>query len=97
MELIEGKGYQLIYLPHYSPAFNLIQAFAKLKALLCKAEARSRESFVEAMGRATTQLTLRDAQGFFEHRGFRLVAQNCDNLYRVLLQSWFNSLTTDVQ
>ena len=45
---------------------------AKLKkALLCKAEARSREVLVEAMGRALEALTVRDACSFFEHRGYR--------------------------
>ena len=39
-DLIESKGCELIYLPPYSPDFNPIEeAFAKLKALLRKAEA----------------------------------------------------------
>jgi transposase len=37
-ELIEGKGWELIYLPPYSPDFNPIeQAFSKLKSYLPEA------------------------------------------------------------
>jgi transposase len=52
-ELIEQRGCELIYLPPYSPDFNPIEeAFSKIKGLLRKAEARSREALIEAMGRA---------------------------------------------
>ena len=75
-ELIEGAGAQLIYLPPYSPDFNPIEeAFAKIKGVLRKAEARSREALVEAMGRAISAVTPTDAEGFFEHRGYRPTAQ----------------------
>ena len=41
-ETIEAAGARLLYLPPYSPDFNPIeQAFAKLKALLRKAAART--------------------------------------------------------
>ena len=56
--------------------FNPIEeAFAKLKALLRKAEARSREMLIEAMGRALEKLTAREARGFLEHRGYRALGQ----------------------
>ena len=75
-ELIESRGCELIYLPPYSPDFNPIEeAFAKLKALLRKAEARSREVLIEAMGWALEALTARDARNFFEHRGYRALDQ----------------------
>ena len=75
-ELIEGRGCELLYLPPYSPDFNPIEeAFAKLKALLRKAEARSREMLIEAMGLALEALTARDARSFFEHRGYRALGQ----------------------
>jgi transposase len=75
-ELIADKGCELLYLPPYSPDFNPIEeAFAKLKALLGKAEARSREVLIEAMGRALEKLTARDARGFLEHRGYRALGQ----------------------
>ena len=75
-ELIESRGCELIYLPPYSPDFNPIEeAFAKLKALLRKAGARSREVLIEAMGWALEALTARDARNFFEHRGYRALDQ----------------------
>jgi transposase len=75
-ELIESRGCELIYLPPYSPDFNPIEeAFAKLKALLRKAEARSREGLIEAIGQALEALTARDTRNFFEHRGYRALGQ----------------------
>jgi transposase len=75
-ELIESRGCQLIYLPPYSPDFNPIEeAFAKIKALLRKAGARSCEVLIEAMGWALEALTARDARNFFEHRGYRALDQ----------------------
>jgi transposase len=75
-ELIESRGCELIYLPPYSPDFNPIEeAFGKLKTLLRKAGARSREVLIEAMGWALEALTARDARNFFEHRGYRALDQ----------------------
>ena len=39
------------------------------------AEARSREALLEAMGKAISALTTQDARGYFEHCGYRVVAQ----------------------
>jgi transposase len=51
-ELIEQRGCELLYLPPYSPEFNPIEeAFAEIKALVRKAEARTREALGEAIGR----------------------------------------------
>ena len=75
-ELIERRGCELLYLPPYSPDLNPIEeAFAKLKALLRKAQGRTREALLEAMGRALDAVTASDAKGFFEHRGYRPLAQ----------------------
>jgi transposase len=75
-ELVEARGCELMYLPAYSPDLNPIeQAFAKLKALLRKAGARTREALLEAMGRALDAVTADDARCFFEHRGYRASAQ----------------------
>ncbi len=42
-EIVEGRGCGLLYLPPYSPDFNPIeQAFSKVKALMRRAEARTR-------------------------------------------------------
>ena len=75
-ELIEGKGCELLYLPPYSPDLDPIEeAFAKVKALLRKAGARTREALIKAMVRALEAVTAKDARGFFEHRGYRAAAQ----------------------
>ena len=70
-ELIEARGCQLIYLPPYSPDFNPIEeAFSKIKSLLRKAEARTREGLVEALGAAISAVNAQDACRFFEHCGY---------------------------
>jgi transposase len=75
-ELAENAGFELIYLPPYSPDLNSIEeAFAKLKALLRRAGTRTREALVEAMGRALEAVTVSDARGFFEHRGYQTPGQ----------------------
>ena len=75
-KLIEGRGCELLYLPPYSPDLNPIeQAFAKLKASLRRAGARTFEALIEAMGRALDKITDRDAWGFFRHCGYRALAQ----------------------
>ena len=71
-ELIEGRGCELLYLQPYSPDFDPIEeAFAEIKGLLRKAEARTREALVEAMGIAISAVSAQDARGFFEHCGYR--------------------------
>lgn len=75
-ELIESAGCELLYLPPYSPDLNPIEeAFSKIKGLLRKAGARSREALIEALGRALEAITSQDARGFFEHCGYRIVGQ----------------------
>ena len=75
-EIVEDAGGELRYLPPYSPDLNPIeQAFSKVKGLMRKAEARTREALIEAMGRALEAVTDRDARGFFGHCGYRTVDQ----------------------
>jgi len=75
-ELIEQRGCELLYLPSYSPDFNPIEeAFSKIKGLMRKAEARSREVLLEAIGTAISALSAEDARGFFEHCGYRIAVQ----------------------
>ena len=70
-ELIEERGCELIYLPPYSPDFNPIEeAFAKIKSILRKAEARSREALIDAIAQAISAVSARDARGFFWHCGY---------------------------
>jgi transposase len=75
-ELIEGRGCKLLYLPPYSPDLNPIeQAFAKLKASLRRAQARTFRALIEAMGWALEEISGRDAWGFFRHCGYHAPAQ----------------------
>jgi transposase len=74
--IVESAGCKLSYLPPYSPGLNPIeQAFSKVKGLLRRSEARTREALVEAMGRALNDVSARDARGFFGHCGYRPVGQ----------------------
>jgi transposase len=76
-ELIEQQGCcELLYLPAYSPDYNPIEeAFSKIKNLLRKAAARSKEALVEAMGQALSAISAEDALGYFEHAGYRSTGQ----------------------
>ena len=75
-ELIEERGCELIYLPSYSPDLNPIEeAFAKIKGILRRAGARTKDALVEALGEALSAVSARDARGYFEHAGYRPVAQ----------------------
>jgi transposase len=76
-ELIEGRGCQLLYLPGYSPDYNPIEeAFSKIKEILLRrACARTREVLLEALDEALSAISLRDAQGFFEHAGYHSMGQ----------------------
>jgi len=75
-EILEEAGCEVLYLPPYSPDLNPIeQAFSKIKGLLRRAEARTREALVEAMGQALSAVTTQDASGFLHHCGYRDQAQ----------------------
>jgi len=76
-EMIEQRDCQLVYLPAYSPDLNPIEeAFSKIKGLVRKAETRTKEALVEAIGSALSAITSRDARGFFEHCGYRMAVQS---------------------
>jgi hypothetical protein len=64
-ELIEEQDCELLYL----------EAFAKIKNLLRKAAARTKEALVEAIGVALWAISPKDARGFFEHAGYHRVVQ----------------------
>jgi transposase len=75
-ELVKARGCELLFLPPYSPDYNPIEeAFSKIKGLLRRAEARTREALLEAMGAAISAVTAGDARGFFEHCGYCLLGQ----------------------
>jgi transposase len=70
-ELIEDKGAELLFLPSYSPDLNPIEeAFSKIKGIVRKVGARTREALVEAMDRALAAVTPEDAAGWFAHAGY---------------------------
>jgi transposase len=75
-ELVEERGARLLFLPSYSPDFSPIEeAFGKLKALLRREKARTKEALLRAIGRALDAITPEDAKGWFDHCGYA-VAQS---------------------
>jgi transposase len=75
-ELIEGAGASVLFLPSYSPDFSPIEgAFSKVKNLVRKAQARTQEALIEAIGDALDAVSRRDALGFFEHCGYHADGQ----------------------
>jgi len=70
-ELIEARGCELWYLPAYSPDLSPIEeAFSKLKHLLKKAGARSRQALEAAIVQALDAITDSDARGYLAHCGY---------------------------
>jgi transposase len=69
--LLDGSGFTYRYLPSYSPDLNPIElAWAKVKAGLRKAAARTVEGLHAALGPALDAITAQDAQGSFRHAGY---------------------------
>jgi transposase len=72
-QLIEGAGATVLFLPPYSPDFSPIEeAFSKVKSILRKAQARTHEALIEAIGRALNAVSRRDALGWFAHCGYHV-------------------------
>lgn len=70
-EAIGAAGCRLAYLPPYSPDANPIEmAFAKLKAHLRKAAARTVKDLRRAVRLGLASITPGDSQGFFRHCGY---------------------------
>jgi transposase len=68
---IEAAGAKLLYLPPYSPEFNPIEnAFAKLKAMLRKAAARTVESLWNTIGRIIDTFTPTECANYFAAAGY---------------------------
>lgn len=68
---IEAAGAELIFLPPYSPDFNPIeQAFAKLKALLRKAAARTVDALEAAIAAALDAFTPEECANYFTNSGY---------------------------
>jgi len=70
-QLIEARGCQLLFLPAYSPDLSPIEeAFSKIKAILRRIGARTREALQEALEQALLTITEADASGWFHHCGY---------------------------
>lgn len=70
-EAIEATGAVLLFLPPYSPDFNPIElAFAKIKALLKKAAARTLPALWNAICNAIDAIPPNDARNFFIACGY---------------------------
>jgi len=71
-EAIETAGAELRYLPPYSPDLNPIeQFFAKLKALLRKAAARTIDALFAAIADALTAVSPQECQNYLANQGYR--------------------------
>ena len=71
-EAIEAAGAELRYLPPYSPDLNPIeQFFAKLKALLRKAAARTLDALIAAIAHALTTVHPRECENYLANQGYR--------------------------
>lgn len=70
-EAIRAKGASLLYLPPYSPDLNPIeQAFAKLKALLRKAAARTKEALWTTIGHLLRTFTPTECRNYVANSGY---------------------------
>lgn len=70
-EAIAAAGASVLYLPPYSPDLNPIEmAFAKLKALLRKAAARTREHLWDTIGMLLDRFDPDECRRYIRHCGY---------------------------
>lgn len=70
-EAIEAAGAGLLYLPPYSPDLNPIeQVFAKLKACLRKAAARSFDALIHALANALSRFPPPECANYLANAGY---------------------------
>jgi transposase len=73
LEIIEGKGARVLFLPPYSPDFNPIEKmWSKIKQILRSLKARSQEELISAIAQALDSVTTSDAKGWFESCGYSI-------------------------
>src|SRR4051794_36165503 len=73
-EAIRAAGASVLYLPSYSPDFNPIeQLFAKFKALLRKAAARTQTALWETIGILLDEFTPAECQNYIINSGYEFV------------------------
>jgi transposase len=70
-EIIEAAGAKLRYLPPYSPDLNPIeQSFAKVKALLRKAQERTVPALYERIGKVIDLVSSAECRNYFRNSGY---------------------------
>lgn len=70
-EAIRAVGASILYLPPYSPDLNPIeQVFAKLKALLRKAAARTRNALWDTIGQLLDAFPPQECQNYIVNSGY---------------------------
>ena len=72
--LVEAVGAEVKFLPAYSPDLNPIEKmWSKIKALLRSYEARTPEELDEAISKAFSKITAKDAMGCFASCGYSII------------------------
>ena len=70
-QAIRAAGAKLFFLPAYSPDLNPIeQAFAQLKTLLRKENARTLEQTSECIGKLLDRITAKQCANYFRNAGY---------------------------
>ena len=70
-QAIAAAGASILYLPPYSPELNPIEPlFAKLKALLRKAAARTRDELWSTIGRLLATVPPAECANYLSHCGY---------------------------
>jgi transposase len=70
-DAISAAGASIVYLPPCSPDLNPIeQMFAKLKALLRKAAARTRDALGDTSGRLLDEFSPAECRNYLQHSGY---------------------------
>lgn len=71
-EAIEAAGCSLRFTPPYSPEFNPIEeCWSKVKSILRKIGAKTKDSLEQAIHTALSAVTPQDLKGWFNHAGYR--------------------------
>jgi len=72
VQALERAGVTVWHLPPYSPDFNPIEKmWSKVKTCLRRAKARTQTALLRAIAEALRSITASDAQGWFQHCGYR--------------------------
>lgn len=69
-QCLEDAGMGLLYLPLYSPDFNPIEVFAKLKALLRRAAPRSFDTIIDALKHILERFRPAECTNYIGHSGY---------------------------